>query len=141
MLTAHSLLLQEMDDELQQKQGIPLTSYDVLLHLSEAPAAQLRMSDLAERVLLTRSGLTRVVNVLEQQGLVERVRADGDARGFYAHLTRAGRAKLKSANRDHLRSVHSRFIDRLSEDQIRTLAEVWSLVTPERGYANGGHGC
>lgn len=128
MLTTHALLIEAMDDEMQREQGLPLTSYDALVHLSEAPDGRMRMSDLAERVLLTRSGLTRVADTLEQQGLIRRVRAEQDARGYYAHITRAGRAKLRLANRAHLASVRMRFINRLSDEQVATLAQSWRAV-------------
>lgn len=128
LLVAHSLLLEAMDAELRRDQGLQISSYDVLMQLAEGPAGKLRMSELADRVLLTRSGLSRLVDSLERQGLVERVPAENDARGYYARITREGKARLRSAKRSHLRAIRERFIDKLSPEQIETLGEVWRAV-------------
>lgn len=135
MLTLYSLLMSELDDELQAQQGLPLTSYDVLVHLGEAPGARLRMSDLAERILLSKSGLSRVVDVLERQGFVERERAEQDGRGTYATLTRQGKAKLRAAQRAHVQGVRARFLDQLTPEQLESLAAAWRSAarrTPAR---------
>ena len=128
MLVAHSVLLDAMDAELRRDQGLQLSSYDVLMQLSGGPGGKLRMSELADRVLLTRSGLSRLVDSLEGEGLVERVPAENDARGYYARITRDGMTRLRSAKRSHLRAVRERFIDKLSPEQIVTLREVWRAV-------------
>jgi DNA-binding MarR family transcriptional regulator len=131
MLVIHAALIEELDDELQLEQRLPLSSYDVLVHLNEASGRQLRMSELADRVLLTKSGLTRIVDVLQRQGLVERVRSEEDARGLYARLTRKGRTKVRAAQRSHIRGVRARFTDKLSEEQLQSLAGAWRSVRPE----------
>ncbi|MHB8690998.1 MAG: MarR family winged helix-turn-helix transcriptional regulator [Solirubrobacteraceae bacterium] len=131
MLTVHSLLISELDEELLAEQGLPLTSYDVLVHLGEAPATRLRMSELAERILLSKSGLSRVVDVLERQGLVERERDLRDGRGTYAKLTRLGKAKLRAAHRAHVRGVRARYLDKLTPEQLEALAAAWQSVRPD----------
>jgi DNA-binding MarR family transcriptional regulator len=130
LLTVYAKLSQELDDQLQAEQGLPLSSYDVLVHLNEATGGQLRMTELADRILLSKSGLTRVIDALEAQGLVKRVRAEHDARGFYATITREGRARFRAAHRAHVRGVRERFLDLLTQDELRTLADAWQAVRP-----------
>ena len=133
MLLIRTLLLEQLDGELQLEQELPLTHHDVLLKLSEAPGGQQRMSELADRVLLTKSGLTRVIDVLEKNGLVERVRSEEDARGRYARLTPAGRARLQAAHPVHVRGVRALFLDKLSDDQVHCLVKTWHAVLADRG--------
>ena len=135
MLLIRTLLLEQLDGELQLEQELPLTHHDVLLKLSEAPGGQQRMSELADRVLLTKSGLTRVIDVLEKNGLVERVRSEEDARGRYARLTPAGRARLQAAHPVHVRGVRALFLDKLSDDQVHCLVKTWHAVLADRGQA------
>ena len=96
----------------------------------------MRMCDVAESVLLSRSGLTRLVDRLERDGLVERVSCDADARGAYAKLTDAGRAKLRAASTTHLEGVRAHFLDHFSADELAVLAEAW-----ERVAGSGGPAC
>ena len=114
------------DDELERTEGMPLSSYDVLLQLARAPGRRLRMSELADAVLLSPSGITRLVDRLEREGLVARVRAGDDARGAYATLTDRGRHRLRAATATHLASVRGHFLDALSDDERRLLADVWA---------------
>src|SRR5881397_3274392 len=93
-LRTHATLVRELDEELTERHGLPLSSYDVLVQLDRAPEGRLRMSHLADAVLLSRSGLTRLVTRLEKQGLLERADCPSDARGAFAAITDAGREKL-----------------------------------------------
>lgn len=131
MLRIHALVIEQLDDELQYEQRLPLSSYDVLVHLAEAPGGQRRMSELADLVLLTKSGLTRVVDVLEKQGLVERLRSEEDGRGLYAKLTPAGRQKFRAAHKVHVQGIRARFLEKLSDPQLQSLADAWRAVSPE----------
>src|SRR5258705_1925322 len=97
-LRVHSRLMRELDAELQEAHALPLTWYDVLIQLELSPERQLRMSELADSVLLSRSGLTRLVDRMEREGLVERCAFDRDARGRLARLTEGGRARLRQAS-------------------------------------------
>ena len=96
-LRTHATLVAELDEELTERQGLPLSSYDVLVQLDEAPDGRLRMSSLADAVLLSRSGLSRLVTRLESQGLIERTECPSDARGAFAGITDKGRARLDEA--------------------------------------------
>jgi DNA-binding MarR family transcriptional regulator len=100
----------------------------VLVTLASAPERRLRMAELADAVLLTRSGLTRRVDRLERAGLVERVRCPGDGRGFNAVLTDAGLARLAQVAPTHLNGVRRRFADRLDPDDLTRLARIWARL-------------
>jgi DNA-binding MarR family transcriptional regulator len=128
MLELHSRLLAELDAELEREHGLPLTSYELLLKLADAEGQRLRMSELAERLLLSRSGITRLADRLERQRLIERQRCPDDGRGLFAHLTPAGRAKLAAARPTHLAGVRRHFLDRLSAPEQRRLGALWSRL-------------
>jgi DNA-binding MarR family transcriptional regulator len=130
MLRVHAALTRALDAELMERHGLPLTSYEVLLFLADAPGGRMRMSELADSVLLSRSGLTRLVDRLERDGLLERERCEEDARGYFAAITDSGRALFDEARRTHLAGVRERFVDRLSRDDLRTLGELWEKVAP-----------
>src|SRR3954464_11868579 len=112
-LRAHASLVRELDEELTERHGLPLSSYDVLVQLDEAPDGRLRMSHLADAVLLSRSGLSRLVTRLEGQGLLERLECPNDARGAFAAVTDAGRERLAEARLTHRAGVRERFLDKL----------------------------
>lgn len=137
MLRVHSALIKELDGELQAEHGLPLSSYEVLLALSHADGGELRMSEIADSVLLSRSGLTRLVDRLEREGLLERRECASDRRGAYARITDAGRERFRAAQRTHLAGVRRMFLDVLSEDDLRRLAAAWEAVLP--GAAGPGH--
>jgi DNA-binding MarR family transcriptional regulator len=124
LLRAHAALTRELDAELQEAHGLPLSSYEVLLFLSDAPAGRLRMSELADGVLLSRSGLTRLVDRLERGGLVRREQCPSDARGYWAVITDEGRRAFAQARATHLDGVRRRFLDRLSKDEQRHLGNL-----------------
>jgi DNA-binding MarR family transcriptional regulator len=130
MLRVHAALTRALDAELTERHGLPLTSYEVLLFLADAPGGRMRMSELADSVLLSRSGLTRLVDRLERDGLLERERCEEDARGYFAAITDRGRALFDEARRTHLAGVRERFVDRLSRDDLRVLGELWEKVAP-----------
>lgn len=129
-LRAHSSLTKQLDAELVAAHGISLSSYEVLLFLADAPGGQRRMSDLAESVLLSRSGLTRLVDRLERDGLVRREPCPSDLRGFNALITAEGRKLFAAARRTHLTGVRRRFLDHFTHDDLRTLAGFWERIEP-----------
>jgi len=129
-LRAHSTVLRRLESELVAEHDLPLASYDVLVQLSEAPRSALRMTELAERVLLSRSGLTRLVDRLERDGLVERQACPQDARGTLAVLTPAGLARLRAAWPTHLSGVSS-YVSRLDAQEVGELAALLGKLVPE----------
>ena len=128
LLRTHAMLVKRLDADLEAAHGLPLTSYEVLLHLWNAQDRKMRMCDVAESVLLSRSGLTRLVDRLERDGLVERESCASDARGAFAKLTDAGRAKLEEARGTHLAGVREHFLSHLTPQQLDVLAEAWERV-------------
>jgi DNA-binding MarR family transcriptional regulator len=121
-LRAHAGLVRELERELAVEAGLPLSWYDVLLQLAEAPGRQLRMADLAERVLLSRSGLTRLVDRLEAERLVRRERSRDDARGTFTVLTVDGLDRLRTAAPIHLAGIQRHFLSRFDDEELRSLA-------------------
>jgi DNA-binding MarR family transcriptional regulator len=117
-----------LDSELLQAQRLSLTEYSVLMNLSEQPDRSLRMSELANVVSISISGLTRVVDRLSREGLIERVRAETDRRGQLAVLTPAGLARLERAYVTHLAGVREHVMDHLANLDLVALAEALSGV-------------
>jgi DNA-binding MarR family transcriptional regulator len=128
MLRAHRDVVARLDAELEREHGLPLTSYEVLIYLAGAPGGKLRMGELAGALLLSRSGLTRLVDRLERQGMVRRERCEDDARGFNAVITEEGRRKLRTVRPAHLAGVRRHFLDRLAADDLDALARAWDRV-------------
>jgi DNA-binding MarR family transcriptional regulator len=127
---AHASLAKRVDAELERAHGLPLSSYEVLHHLLEAPDGRMRMCDLAEQAQLSRSGLTRMVDRLEKDGLMERCSCEHDARGAYACVTELGRRRLRAARGTHLAVVREQFLSRFSEHELSALAELWERIAP-----------
>jgi DNA-binding MarR family transcriptional regulator len=128
MLRAHAALTRELDAELAREHDLPLSSYEVLLFLADSEDGRMRMSELASSVLLSRSGLTRLVDRLERQGLLIRVRCESDARGLFAEITPTGRELFAEARKTHLDGVRRLFLDRFSRDELRTLGVLWEKL-------------
>lgn len=127
-LRAHATVIRDLERELQEEQRLALTDYDVLVQLSMAEDRRLRMSELADRLLLSRSGVTRLVDRLVADGLVERVTCESDRRGQWASLTHTGYARLRAASPTHLRGVATHFLDRLSADDLAELERMLSSI-------------
>jgi len=123
-LRAHAAVTRELSAELVHGHGLTINDYEVLLHLSRAPERKLRRVDLAETVLLTASGITRLLDGLEREGYVEKVGCDTDRRVSYARLTDAGVELLGAASGTHLAGVGRLFLERFDEQERETLAEL-----------------
>jgi DNA-binding MarR family transcriptional regulator len=137
MLRAHAALTKALDTDLEAAHGLPLTSYEVLLYLDGAEGGRMRMRDLAASVILSRSGLTRLVDRLEGEGLIRRESCPSDARGAFAVLTRAGSRRLAAARTTHLAGVRSRFLSHFSADELDALGDAWERVVPGATSASG----
>ena len=123
-LRAHAVITRALEVELLADQELSLAAYDVLVQLVEAPEHRLRMTELAEAVLLSRSGVTRLVDRLERAGLVSRCPVAGDGRGVAAQITEAGVARLRAASRTHLTGVARHFADRLDAEDLTALERI-----------------
>lgn len=130
LLRVHAALVRELDHELETEHGLPLNQYEVLLLLAFAEEGRVRMSELADGVLLSQSGLTRLVDRLERAGLVARERCQHDRRGLYARITPEGRRRFDAARATHLHDVRERFLDRFSPEELDALAAAWEKVLP-----------
>ncbi|HMI22580.1 MAG TPA: MarR family winged helix-turn-helix transcriptional regulator [Gaiellaceae bacterium] len=124
LLRAHSALTRRFSAELLTMHGLTLSGYEVLLHLAHAPDQRLRRVDLAERVLLTPSGITRLLDGLERAGYVRRAASNEDARVSYAVLTGEGYEKLRSAAPTHVGGIRELFGEHFSSDELETLREL-----------------
>jgi DNA-binding MarR family transcriptional regulator len=129
LLHAHHDVTSKLEMELREEHGLSLGDYDVLLRLARAPGRRLRMTDLATRVMMSPSGLTRVVDRLVLDGLVRRERFDGDARVMLAQLTERGRSLLRRAARTHLRGIREHYTGRLNLAQLRCVASALETIT------------
>lgn len=123
-LRAHAHVTRALERELVAEQRLSLAAYDVLVQLAEAPGRMLRMTDLADAVLLSRSGVTRLVDRLEQTGLVCRQRTSVDGRGVVAVLTEDGLQRLREASVTHLDGIVRHFVARLDRRQLADLAAI-----------------
>jgi DNA-binding MarR family transcriptional regulator len=123
-LRAHARITRALEAELVAEQRLSLAAYDVLVQLAEAPDRRLRMTELADAVLLSRSGVTRLVDRLERAGLVTRSRVASDGRGVAAELTPAGLDRLRRATRTHLAGVVRHFVAVLDAEDLAALERI-----------------
>jgi DNA-binding MarR family transcriptional regulator len=133
LLRTQACLAKRLDAELERSHGLPMSSYEVLHHLAQANRGRMRMRDLAEHAQLSRSGLTRLVDRLERDGLLDRCTCNHDARGAYACLTTAGRDRLEEARTTQLRVVREHFVSRFSERELHTMADMFERIASYNG--------
>jgi DNA-binding MarR family transcriptional regulator len=137
LLDVHNRVVKELDHELERKHGLSLSAYSVLAALVRSPDGRLQMSQLADHTLISRPGMTRLIERLERDGLVERVRGGADTRQVYAAVTEQGLERLAAATKSHFDGVRSRFLDKLTDTQLRALASAWLDILGERpSYAD-----
>lgn len=132
-LVSHARLSRRLDEELRSEHGLTLPEYDALLQLAQAPDRRLRMSQLAEAVVLSRSGVTRLIDRLVADGFVERSHCLTDARGAEAVLTPAGLDRLRGAARTHLRGVEQYFLSVVPDADLAALERSLHLVAERAG--------
>jgi DNA-binding MarR family transcriptional regulator len=134
-LQSHASILRELDAELLAEHDLTTRDYEVLLYLAQAEQRRLPMSALAERTMLTRSGITRLVDGLVERGLIERIACPDDARVSYARLTDGGHQKLSCAGATHVAGIRKLFLERYSPEEIELLA---TLLGRLPGACQGG---
>ncbi|HEY9375684.1 MAG TPA: MarR family transcriptional regulator [Jiangellaceae bacterium] len=127
-LRAHAQIVRRLEADLMDRHGLPLAWYDVLARLVEADGHRLRMSELADRVMLSPSGLTRLVGRMIEAGLVSREPSEIDARGFYAVLTDEGYERLRSATGTHLRGILDYVLSRYTDEELDEIASYLSRL-------------
>ncbi|MCC6832067.1 MAG: MarR family transcriptional regulator [Thermoleophilia bacterium] len=124
-LRVHARLLSELDEELQRTEDLAVSAYEVLILLADAPERRMRISEISARTVLSLSGVSRLVDRLVRDGLVEKRPCPADRRGANAVLTEAGADRLRTARDTHRAGVRTRFLDPLSAGEIAVLGEVW----------------
>jgi DNA-binding MarR family transcriptional regulator len=129
-LRAHATLIRRLELDLTQATGLALADFDVLAQLARA-GGELRMTDLATRALVSRSGMTRRVARLVEEGLVQRANAASDGRGVVVALTDTGLARLAETAPLHLRGISELFVARLDGEELATLEKALNKVTAE----------
>ena len=138
LLRAYISTTRLLSAELQEGHGLTLNDYEALLVLSRAEDGRLKRVELARSLMLTPSGVTRLLQGLEDAGLVERASCATDLRITYAQLTDAGREKLGAASNDHIASIHALFEQHFAQDEIETIAEILGKLP---GIAEGDDSC
>jgi DNA-binding MarR family transcriptional regulator len=123
-LRVHAAVVGQLNADLVAGHGLTINDYEVLLHLARAPDGVLRRVDLAERILLTPSGITRLLDGLERAGFVVKARCKSDGRVIYAKLTDAGHQKLREASKTHIAGVRETFTERFDKGELATLSDL-----------------
>jgi DNA-binding MarR family transcriptional regulator len=128
LLEVHARVTRALDVQMRAEHGMSVSAYEVLLFLAEAPDRRLRMAEIADRVLLTRSGLTRLIDRLAHVGYVTRCAAETDGRGSFAALTDAGLETFRAAQRTHREGVRRYFLDHLDATDTIALGDIWKRL-------------
>ena len=136
LLRANCVLMRQLDSELQTEHRMTISDYDVLVALRDAPDGHLRMSDLSRRTMLTRSGMTRLVQGLERDGLVERMNCPEDARVAWIRLSDDGKQRLAEARLTHHAGIRRLFADHLEDTEAEQLTELLGRIP---GVADGSN--
>lgn len=127
-LSAHARLERLLDEDLRSAHDLTLAEYDAMLQLAESPTHRLRMHEIAERVVLSRSGVTRLIDRLVRDGLVERSHCSTDARGAEAVLTDAGLDRLREAAPTHLRGISDHFLETIDADELAAVERAMTAI-------------
>jgi DNA-binding MarR family transcriptional regulator len=130
MLAAHAALTRRLDADLRARHGIALSTYEALMLLGTSATGRMRVSELSRGALLSISGMSRMIDRLERDGLVRREACEEDGRGAEVALTDAGRELMTAARASHLSAVREGFLDHFDDDELATLADAWRRVTP-----------
>ena len=127
-LLTYSKVMRTLEQEMQESEGLTLSWYDILAHLDCAPEGAIRMQFLADSILLSRSGLTRLIDRMADAGLVARKACPEDRRGIYVVITPDGRAAFRCAMSGHIRGIQEHFLRHMSEEDVRALRGALSKV-------------
>jgi DNA-binding MarR family transcriptional regulator len=137
-LQAHARVTRRLDEELRAEHDLSLAEYDALLSIAEAPDRRIRMRQLADRVILSKSGVTRLIDRLVLDGLVQRDACLSDARGAEAVLTTAGLDRLRRASRTHLRGIDEHFLAAVDDDDLSVIQRSMRAIAERAGVDADG---
>jgi DNA-binding MarR family transcriptional regulator len=129
LLEVYARVTQQLDAQMRAEHGLSASAYEVLMFLDDAPEHRIRMSEIADRALLSRSGCTRLVDRLAQQGYVSRCADTSDGRGLYAQLTEAGLEKVRPARVTHREGIRRFFLSSLTATDQLALGDIWTRFT------------
>ena len=135
-LLAHARVVRRLDEELRAEHDLTIGEYDALVTIAQAPERRIRMRQLADEVILSKSGVTRLIDRLVDDGLVERSACLSDARGAEAVLTDRGLARLRAASTTHLRGIHEHFLAVLGADELNAVEQTMTSVAQHAGAAS-----
>ena len=127
-MQTHSTVVKYLERRMEEQHGLPLSWWDVLLQLADGPDGKLRMGELAESVLLTRSGITRLVDRMIGEGLVGREPCPGDRRGYYAVITQKGLDTIERVGPDHSKDAWEVFLGHINEEEAALMGQVFDRV-------------
>jgi DNA-binding MarR family transcriptional regulator len=136
-LLAHARVSRRLDEELRAEHDVSFAEYDALLTIAQSPQRRIRMGQLAEEVLLSKSGVTRLIDRMVSDGLVERSACLADARGAEAVLTERGLARLRAASRTHLRGINEHFLAVIDAADLETLERAMTGIARQAGPGRG----
>lgn len=136
-LLAHKRVSRRLDEELRAEHDLSFGEYDALLTIAQAPHRRIRMRQLADEVILSKSGVTRLIDRLVSDGLVERSACLADARGAEAVLTERGLGRLRAASTTHLRGINEHFVAILDARELRAIERAMSSVAQQAGSGTG----
>ena len=128
MLQAHAAVTRRLDAELRERHGLSLGAYEVLMLVGTAPRRRMRISELSQGTLLSVSGMSRMIDRLERDGLVVRELCADDRRGAEVALTTAGRGRLRAARATHLGGVRAEFLERFDDRELASLGDLWDRI-------------
>ena len=127
-MKTHSTVVRYLERRMEEQHSLPLPWWDVLIQLADGPEGRLRMGELAESVLLTRSGITRLVDRMIAEGLVDREPCPGDRRGYYAVITQKGLDTIERVGPDHSKDAWEVFLGHIDEEEAELMGKVFSRV-------------
>jgi DNA-binding MarR family transcriptional regulator len=136
-LRAHARVARRLDEDLRSRHSLSLQEYETLLHLAEAPERRLRMGRLADSLLLSKSGVTRLIDRLVDDGLVERTSCSSDARGAEASLTGTGLARLRAAAPTHLAGIRDHFYAAIAGNDVPVVERAMDAISERIGACAG----
>jgi DNA-binding MarR family transcriptional regulator len=132
-LLAHARIVRRLDEELRAEHDLTIGEYDALVTIAQAPDRRIRMRQLADEVILSKSGVTRLIDRLVDDGLVERSACLSDARGAEAVLTERGLTRLRAASTTHLRGIHEHFLAIFGDDDLQAMERTMTSIARHAG--------
>ena len=139
-IEAHSSIMRNLEQAMEDEHGVALTWFDVLVHLEEAPDNRLRLGELAESVILTRSGITHLVDRMVEAGLIRREPCPGDRRGYFGVLTQEGKDTLERVGPSHSQKAREVFLRHVKPEEVSVMRGCSPGCSRRKGVKNSATG-